>query len=203
MKRILKIFLLISIIFFSCRKNIIKVNPDFQGTWSTFHYGPSGGTNLTIEDNGKASWREVKACYDCQSNNYSGIARIKDDEIKIGRKKCSIDIYPGYDTMGNYMMELSGEKFYAVYKPANVHVYVKGDSATFSWSIASEADVAVRNIDYRTTTSAGWTTIDCFHPLSEYTIHGLLSATTYEWRMRSTQGIHSSQYTTISTFTTQ
>jgi hypothetical protein len=79
------------ILFSSCKKQAVKVDENFEGSWKQF--GVYVISEITIPHKGKATYHAVVGT---DVNDQKGVAKIdkKKDELFIGMKKWHIDKYP-------------------------------------------------------------------------------------------------------------
>ena len=77
------IYIIIFVIIAGCGKEAIKVDENFEGLW----YGNNGQTDYTMEINnsGQSTFYERYGSNSSSSRTYKGKARIKKDELKIGK----------------------------------------------------------------------------------------------------------------------
>jgi hypothetical protein len=185
-----------------CKKNALDVYPDLEGKWNSELYTDQNGSIMEIQQPDLKSY--FIKIIDGESSRDRGFAKIKNDILKIGYNDFEITRYPGYDTDGNYSFDTNAGTFIGAYAVAGPIATVSGTSVTFGWtSPPAGAIIDAKFIDYRIVSTSAWTTIACPQYVSDYTLTGLLPATTYEWRIKTTRGIHSSRYSTLQTFTTQ
>ncbi|MFI5204047.1 MAG: hypothetical protein ACHQF2_06075 [Flavobacteriales bacterium] len=83
--------LVIAVLFLSCKKQAIKVDENFEGSWKQFNVYVI--SEITIPHKGKATYHAVVGT---DVNDQKGVAKInkKKNELYIGMKKWHIDAYP-------------------------------------------------------------------------------------------------------------
>jgi len=93
-----------------CYKRVSEVDPDFIGYWR------SGEKTVSINAGRQSLYENREGV---RYETYSGWAKIKDDKLKIGFKKLSIDRFPELtsettllgDTVQFYTMVLEGDEY--------------------------------------------------------------------------------------------
>lgn len=211
---------LVLLLFYGCRKEAGDLYPDMIGVWEyNMRVGTPDNTGILLTINeGKSEWCEYPQQNQDKNLNgslYTGKAWIKDNQFNLQRIQVEINELPHYDADGNYVMKLGNRTFFAAMVPQNVQaVPQQADTVTFFWSNATEyAGFPEIRIEYKTVSETVWTEVNTnydyqashnalyFSPQRSLT--GFLPATTYEWRMKTINGIHESGYTAVQTFTTQ
>jgi hypothetical protein len=189
-------------IFMGCRKEALEVYPDLEGEWNSELFTEQNGILIRVLQPGQDSY--YTEIIDGDRTNEVGKAEIKNDILKIGKNKIKITSYPGYDNLGNYSFNTTDGKFIGAYAVVHPEAIAVGTTATFQWEIPRQGSkVDTKFIDYKISANEEWTTIDCSQHVGGYILSGLQPATSYEWRIKTKRGIHSSAYSAIQTFTTQ
>jgi hypothetical protein len=188
-------------IFCGCRKDALEVNADLAGFWNTERFDMHSGSSMEIGEN-SATYTQGT---DSDAKEYSGTAKISNDLLKIGRMKQPITAYPGYDAAGNYYLELNRSKFIGAYAVLNPTATVSANNATISWDDIPNTDGDLRDakeIDYRIVSTSTWSVANAVIASVDFTLASLAPATTYEWKIKSVRGTHSSQFSAVQTFMT-
>jgi hypothetical protein len=196
------VLIIFSIAFCSCRKDALEVDPDLEGQWNSESYTEENGILIYIKQPDlKSYYTEIVNGID---EKQMAKAKIKKNILKIGYKHFEITRYPGYDGDGNYSFDTNLGTFIGAYAVVGPAATVSGTSVTFGWTAPpAGAMIDAKFIDYRVASTSAWTTIACPQYVSDYTLTGLMPVTTYQWRINTTRGIHSSRYSPVYTFTTQ
>lgn len=199
--RIIAVIFLFAIVFCGCKKEVLEVHPELEGIWNSEYYTSDGHSKIVIEENGHAMYEKKGYNASPGEEKESGTAKIKKDVLKIGHAEFKITAYPAYDSDGNYFFETAFGKYFGAYAVINPQVSVTGSNALFSWTFTTTpADWSDdKQIDYRMVPNQTWTSVTCPGSPSQFLITGLSSGT-FEYRLKSTRGNHSSQYSPVQTF---
>jgi hypothetical protein len=183
--------------FWGCRKEVLEIHPEMEGTWTSENYKLSDKEKIVIKHNGDGSYERTVSS---QTSIEKGEAKISNNVLKIGKSKFKIIAYPAYDSDGNYYLVTDKGKFFGVYGVVNPQVST-GLIVTFLWTNrTSPSDwVDDKQVDYKQVSEQTWHSRNGSgaNPISLTGFqHG-----TYQWRIKSNRGPNSSQYTPIQTQT--
>lgn len=98
MKNTIKILFMSMLLLeiYSCRKNVVKVDSNYVGYW--FPGGAVTGNSccldLTITDDGHATYKDIMGSSDCRNAGSSGIAKVNNSSMRIGSKTYKLDMKP-------------------------------------------------------------------------------------------------------------
>ncbi|MES2760654.1 MAG: hypothetical protein V4677_00540 [Bacteroidota bacterium] len=116
MKQIISVLTIILLIgSFGCKKKLTDVNKDFIGLWYTHHKFTTPNSSvykaINITENSSAEYSDRS---EGANENVNGKARVKDNKLRIGVKKFTIDEEPvRLGNVGNFWrMKINGEAFY-------------------------------------------------------------------------------------------
>jgi hypothetical protein len=201
-KQFFSFVVVIVIAFCGCKKEVLKVHPELEGIWTSENYTSSEREKIVVDSKGNGLYERIVNSE--ITINEEGKARIKKDVLKIGKEEFKIIAYPTYDNEGNYFIVTDKGIFFGVYAVVDPQLTSNGIVVTFSWTNKTTPSnwVDEKQIDIKRAQDETWTNVDCNGFPSNYSLTNFQNGV-YHWRIKSTRGPNSSQYSPIQTFLIQ
>lgn len=208
MARIIYLFLVVCAALFinSCKKEALKVHPEMEGHWRTTAVGPDG-VIVEIKDGGTSTYNNYGEPGDPSS---SGTAKLKSNQLKIGKEVLIIEEFPHYNYEGDYgMLTNKGWLIKSItprilgieQQPGNVHLslwFADPSDQGFTHGYFND-HLETLDLQYKLQSASAWITITNW---TTGDINNLLPASIYECRMKAHYPWGDSEYSLVTTFTT-